>query len=396
MESEIVDGALVVRESLSLMRAPGQVLDEARNVARALVDVIKSKPRRVEFNGEQYLEVEDWETIGAMFGCTADIEWTRRIEFERGDRTVRGWEARAVILDRKGRQLSHAEAMCLDDEDKWSEKPKYVWAYVKRSGGVSVEDPGRDEIVWEGPEGKRKPKKQRVRDGEASIPEFQLRSMAQTRAISKVHSNVFRWVAQLGGFRGTPAEEIDLARESNGDVTDTHTGEVVTESRQQAKPAQQAKPQQQAKPAQAKAETKPAQPAQPAKDDAFDRLASGGAFEEGSQSPQGNAPAAAAQTSSAPSSAESSSTSASGGLYQVVNLKETRSGTNKRGPWTLYEVEFSNGRRAKFFSDAENGQGAGPGSLLEAVQAAGSGDHFIKAYVQESDRGFTLTRIVRG
>jgi hypothetical protein len=220
--------------------------------------------------------------------------------------------------------------------------------------------------------------------------------MAQTRAISKVHSNVFRWVAQLGGFRGTPAEEIDLARESNGDVTDTHTGEVVTESRQQAKPAQQAKPQQQAKPAQAKAETKPAQPAQPAKDDAFDRLASGGAFEEGSQSPQGNAPAAAAQTSSAPSSAESSSTSASGGLYQVVNLKETRSGTNKRGPWTLYEVEFSNGRRAKFFSDAENGQGAGPGSLLEAVQAAGSGDHFIKAYVQESDRGFMLTRIARG
>jgi hypothetical protein len=44
--------------------------------------------------------------------------------------------------------------------------------------------------------------------GHVPTPLQQLRSMAQTRACSKVLSNLLKWVARMGGFAGTPAEEM--------------------------------------------------------------------------------------------------------------------------------------------------------------------------------------------
>ncbi len=142
---------------ISVNRAPERVLEEARRAAKALEDVLKNKKKPVIMNGEQYLEFEDWQTVGRFYGVTARIVSTMFIEY--GE--VKGFEARAEAIRVDGMIISSAEAMCLNDESNWKSKPL-----------------------------------------------FQLRSMAQTRACAKALRNVLAWVVVLAGYRATPAEEI--------------------------------------------------------------------------------------------------------------------------------------------------------------------------------------------
>ncbi len=210
--------APIESQALAVWREPTEAIAEAKKAADALIQVINSKPKALIFNDEQYIEIDDWQLVGSFYGCTADIEWTRPIEIVAADHTsmIRGWEARAIMRDRTGRILTHAEAMCLDDEDKWKARPKYEWQYVCKDGSRSTDDPGRDQIIWEPtgeqhPDGrpKSRPQKERNLVGTTAVPSFQLRSMAQTRAIAKAHSNIFRWVVTLAGYKATPAEEMD-------------------------------------------------------------------------------------------------------------------------------------------------------------------------------------------
>lgn len=146
-------------QALSMGRAPQDVLTEARNAAQALVQVIEGKKKPVKFNGETYLEFEDWQTVARFWGATVQTRETRFVEF--GD--VQGFEATAeVFLVATGQVISRAESMCLNDEPNWNRKPL-----------------------------------------------FQLRSMAQTRAAAKALRNVFAWVVVLAGYKPTPAEEMD-------------------------------------------------------------------------------------------------------------------------------------------------------------------------------------------
>jgi hypothetical protein len=192
---------------LVIARPPEIVLEEARKAAVALKEVIDSKPNPVLFNGEKYLEFEDWQTVGRFYGISPRIVATKYVEF--GD--IRGWEAHAQAVQvASERIVSSAEAMCLNDEDKWRSRPKYEWVYVKKSGGTSIEDPGKDEIIWvKGKDGKSKPKKERQHVGDEAVPLFQLRSMAQTRACAKAMRQALAWVVVLAGFKPTPAEELD-------------------------------------------------------------------------------------------------------------------------------------------------------------------------------------------
>ncbi len=171
--------ALMVVESnqqLAISRPPEQVLEEAAKAATALKDVIEKKSKKVTFNGEQYLEFEDWQTLGRFYGITAKIVDTQYVEY--GE--IHGFEAKAIALRADGMEISAAEAACLTDEEKWRARPKYSF---------------KDGI--------------RQQDGEESVPLFQLKSMAQTRACAKVLRNVLAWVAVMAGYRPTPAEELD-------------------------------------------------------------------------------------------------------------------------------------------------------------------------------------------
>ena len=163
MEGEIVaETALVTRSAptdLQVSRAPEIVLEEARKAAKALQDVIESKPRKVVLNGKTYLTFEDWQTVGRFYGISVGVESTKYIELADG---VQGFESRAfAVITSTGVHISAAEAMCLNDEVNWKNKPL-----------------------------------------------FQLRSMAQTRACAKAYRNVLAFVPVLAGYEGTPAEEM--------------------------------------------------------------------------------------------------------------------------------------------------------------------------------------------
>jgi hypothetical protein len=157
-------------------RSPSAILTEAKMAAQSLKDVISQKKKKVVFNGEQYLEFEDWQTIGRFYNVTSKIVSTNFVQYG----AVQGFEAYAVAIDlNSGQEISGANAMCLNDESQWSTRPQYEWV---------------DSV--------------KTKIGDEPVPLFQLRSMAQTRACAKVLRNVLAWVAVLAGYKPTPAEEL--------------------------------------------------------------------------------------------------------------------------------------------------------------------------------------------
>jgi hypothetical protein len=171
-------------ESLSMPRAPEIVLQEAAKAAQALREVIERKPNKCVINGKTFLQFEDWQTLGRFYGVTAAARSTAYIEQGR----VRGYECHAEAIRADGQVISAAQAMCLDDESKWADKPL-----------------------------------------------FQLRSMAQTRAQAKVLRNVLAWVVVMAGYAPTPAEEMDGGRsaavQSGGKLPKNRLEEMLSEIR---------------------------------------------------------------------------------------------------------------------------------------------------------------------
>lgn len=228
---------------------PDRVLLEAHKAAVALQGVIASKPKKVVFNGQQYIQSEDWITLGRFYDVTAaaesDPEYVEMGGFH-------GFKATFVAL-RGGEVISRATAFCMTDEEKWGSRPKYEWHYVRRSdGGTQLEDPGKDELIWDVNQktGKSAPKKAKVRVGDEQVPLYQVASMAQTRACSKVLAQVLKWVVVLAGYSPTPAEEMDgmaqvveaevvTRREpgEDGETVMTSVGPVVMGSGSHAKAA---------------------------------------------------------------------------------------------------------------------------------------------------------------
>jgi hypothetical protein len=198
------------------------VIQQAASAADVLKDVLDKKKNPVIMNGERYLEYEDWQTLARFYGYT--VETGDATEVIREGKIV-GFTAKAIVFQ-NGVKVGGAEGACMRDEPKWSSRTKYGYViYLKDGNKIAEEDaPANKSLwVWETKNGKNYPKKDRIKVGEELVPEFQLRSMAQTRAGSKALRNVLAWVAVLAGYKPTPAEEMD--------------GVI---SAQAAKPAQQA------------------------------------------------------------------------------------------------------------------------------------------------------------
>ena len=154
----------------SQVQDPEQVLEFAHKAAKALMEVINQKPKQIMIRGERYLSFEDWQTLGRFYGVTVGIDFCKTTANEN---KVFGYEARAVAYS-SGNIISAAEASCFRDEPNWVDKPS-----------------------------------------------FQLKSMAQTRAAAKALRNVLAWVAVLGGFKPTPAEEMIGINKSSRDNKST-------------------------------------------------------------------------------------------------------------------------------------------------------------------------------
>lgn len=185
--------------SLILEGDPEQQVAYAIKAAEALMSVINRKQNPVKIGTEQYLEFEDWQILAQFYGASVIVEWTRPLVNEQGE--TWGYEARSIV-QRRGQTISSAEAMCTNKEEKWGDRPKYEWKEVKDQNG---------QLIWEFSQKfqKNMPRKERVQIGVDSTPEFQLRSMAQTRSSAKALRNALAWVAVMGGLKPTPAEEMN-------------------------------------------------------------------------------------------------------------------------------------------------------------------------------------------
>jgi hypothetical protein len=161
---------------LSLSRPAEVVLREAEMVAKPWGQKVESLQLFKSIGDKKHLYIEAWQMMAAMYRVTARVRETRFLDY--GE--VKGFEAVAEAFHiPTGQVISTAEAMCLNDEDKWGPRTKYEYVDGRRQA-----------------------------TGFVPTPLQQLRSMAQTRACSKVLSNLFKWVAVMKGYQGTPAEEM--------------------------------------------------------------------------------------------------------------------------------------------------------------------------------------------
>ncbi len=168
MEQEVV---VYQEQAIGLLaQKPSEALAQAGEAAQALKAVIAMKPKPVIINGQQYLELEDWQTIARFYGLAARVTGSSLVHIE----SVMGWEATAdVVHVATGKVISSGVGMCLNDEDRWGDRPL-----------------------------------------------FQLRSMAQTRACGKAFRSCLAWVVVMAGYRPTPAEEMTGAEQPRDANTD--------------------------------------------------------------------------------------------------------------------------------------------------------------------------------
>jgi len=141
--------------------SPKEIVARATEMAETLREVINKQHLYNDIQGKKYVRVEGWTTLGAMVGVFPTIEWSRPIDKD-GQRL--GWEARCEVKTPNGNIIGAAEAECTYEEQNWRKRDDYA-----------------------------------------------LRSMAQTRAVSKAMRVPLSWVMTLAGFEATPAEEMPAA-----------------------------------------------------------------------------------------------------------------------------------------------------------------------------------------
>lgn len=133
--------------------SPVTVVERATEAANALASVIESKRLYATIGNKKHVVVEGWTLLGSMLGVFPVVEWSRETED--------GWEARVVARTRNGDEVGAAEAMCSRRENRWRTADDYA-----------------------------------------------IRSMAQTRAVSKALRHPLGFVMTLAGYEATPEAEV--------------------------------------------------------------------------------------------------------------------------------------------------------------------------------------------
>ena len=158
---------------------PVEKVAQAREWSTALMDVVNSRGLYTEQNGNKYLHVEAWELIGAFAGVRAETDSVEPIS---ANDLIVGYQAKVVLVNT---------------------------ADGTRLGGGAIAMCGMDEFVTKGQ------KTQGAKHNSAM-------SMAQTRAVSKAFRMNFSYVAVLGGYAPTPAEEMPPANSSKKENADEY------------------------------------------------------------------------------------------------------------------------------------------------------------------------------
>jgi len=144
---------------------PAQKVAQATEWADALMGVVNAKKLYLDVSGKRYLMVEAWELIGAFAGLRAETE---SVEPVKEDDRVVGYKAKVNLVETESGE---------------------------NRGGGAIAFCGMDEFVVKG-------------QSSTGAKHNSAMSMAQTRATSKAFRLNFSYVASIGGYSATPAEEM--------------------------------------------------------------------------------------------------------------------------------------------------------------------------------------------
>ncbi len=185
-------------ELVSVEPTPREKVDQAKEWSSALMNVVNNatdtngkKTMVSSISGNEFLKLEAWLLIGAFAHIRAETEWTK--PFIVNDQ-IEGFEAKVVLVDMETGE--------------------------KRGGGATAMC-GMDENVAMG-------------QSSLGAKRNAVLSMAQTRATSKAFRLQFSYVAVLGGYSPTPAEEME-------NFTPKKTGSVSFQSAPKPAPSKDVK-----------------------------------------------------------------------------------------------------------------------------------------------------------
>jgi len=169
---------------------PQRMIRQATDIAGLCKEIVLKTS--MEIQGKKYVRVEGWQSIATAHGCCAAARDVEKVEG--------GFRAIAEIrrID-NGTVIATAEGFVGEDEPTWF-------------GGEVTNRDGSKKVL---------PKR----------PDYAIRAMAQTRAISRACRTVFAHVVVMmdAGLSTTPAEEVPM-----GGFEDNHP--------QPARPAPETKP----------------------------------------------------------------------------------------------------------------------------------------------------------
>jgi hypothetical protein len=136
-------------------RDPRLAVERMRDLSQVLVTIVRSQKLSVTINSREYLTAEAWSALGALVGVTPVVCWVHPNEADDG------YVARVEARTLDGRVVGAAESECSRTEQRW-----------------------------------------KTRDS------FQLRSMAQTRGISRALRSALAVIPVLAGYEAVSSEEM--------------------------------------------------------------------------------------------------------------------------------------------------------------------------------------------
>jgi len=136
------------------------LVEKAKDIAGILSDVIQERKLFTVIENKKYVHCEGWTLAGAMLGLFPVITEINEEKNQRGIKYI----ATCEIRTSDGRTIARGQSECAS---------------------------------WE--------KKRQKRHYE----EYEIRSMAQTRAVSKAFRLLLSWIMVFGGYEPTPAEEME-------------------------------------------------------------------------------------------------------------------------------------------------------------------------------------------
>jgi len=145
-------------QTVTVAQAPNEVIKEAEVMATALYSVVEKQHLFMMIGTKKYLQLEAWQLLGKFCQVRGIVDSVNPVEYFGS----KGFEGRAIIKDATGEVIASAEAVCMDDEPNWKGKPM-----------------------------------------------FQLKSMAQTRALSKAYRSCLSFIVSIAGYAPTPLEEME-------------------------------------------------------------------------------------------------------------------------------------------------------------------------------------------